>query len=257
MSGNPLETSPTGGDSNKFFGEYVARVESIDDPKEWYRVQVRVFAVFTPNVPKKDLPWAEIKLPLGARPNEGFAVPLKPGDLVWVDFPHGPGDTRRPRITGSVHYCPENHPNLPHEAWGGPSAYLHKRTGDEPLPASHGYHQDEASTVNGVTIERNKDGSYAVYQRTSGTELTITKDGDMIWHVEGDIYRSTTKGNSKAYIDGSEDIFIRKGQKTTAMEGIDHDGGTGNLLGVRNGHHICSYTRKPVAHISGTVRSTE
>lgn len=252
---NPLQMDPTGGDSNKVYGEKIAVVESTADPKLWYRVQVRVYTVFTANVATSDLPWAEIKLEVGARPNGGHAMPLKKGDLVWVDFPYD-GDTRRPRITGSVHYCPDNHPNIPHEAWAGSESFQHKRTGEEPAQADHAYYEDEVSTQHGITIERNKDGSYCVYQRTSGTELTITKDGHMILHVEGDIYRSTTKGDSKATIDGKEQIFISKKQETTAMGGIDHDGGSGGVKGNVQGDCICPYTRKPHAMISSNVKSS-
>jgi hypothetical protein len=249
-----IATKSTGTEQNTFDGEYVGVVESIDDPKKFYRIQVRVYGVFTDKVPAKDLPWAEIKLPVGCRPNDGHAMPLKKGDLVWVDFPYG-SDTRRPRITGSVHYCPENHPNLPHEAWAGPDAFHHKRAGEEPAPAAHKYCEDEASTQNGVTVERNLDGSFAVYQRKTGTEVCIDKDGNITLHSEKDIYRSA-KGNSKAVIIGNETEYIEGEQKTTAMKGVEHDGGSGSPKGNVQGDCICSYSGKPHAMISSNVKSS-
>ena len=255
---DPRTDAPSGGDSNKFYGEEIGIVENTAGPPPGmkYCVQVRVYGVFTDKTPVKDLPWAEIKLPTGCRPNDGHARPLKKGDLVWVDFPYD-GDTRRPRITGSKHYCPDGKPNLPHEAWAGPDSYQHKRTAEEPEPSEHAYYEDEISTQHGVTIERNKDGSYAIYQRESGTEVTITKDGHLIFHVEGNIYRSTTEGNSVALIDGNETEHIIKHQATTANEGSNHDGGnTGDVKGNVNGHCLCTYTRKPHPMISSNVKSS-
>lgn len=255
MADDPRTDTPGGGDSNKFYGEFIGIVENTENPPANMKmcVQVRVYTVFD-KAPLKDLPWAEYKLPIGARPNDGTFRPARKGDLVWIDFPYG-GDTRRPRITGSKHHNPDGDPNLPHEAWAGPDAYEHKRTGEEPDPAAHKYHEDEISTQHGVTVERNKDGSFAVYQRKSGTEICIDKDGNIIIHSEKDIYRSAT-GNSKAVITGDEDEYIEGSQKTTAMNGIEHDGGSGSPAGNVNGLCICALTGKPHAMISSNVKSS-
>jgi len=223
----------------------IVETEGKDDPKKLLLVQVRVYGIFD-NTPVKDLPWAEYKLPIGARPNDGSFVPVKKGDLVWVDFPYM-GDSRRPRITGSVHYAPENVPSLPHETFAGPDAYVHARTGDEPAQPAHVYGEDAVTTLHGVMIAVNKDGSYNVVQKATGTEFTITKDGDMIFHVEGDVYRSAS---------GLEDVRITGAQTTTAMEGIDHDGGTGDPKGNVNGYCLCCWSGQPHPMVSSNVKST-
>jgi hypothetical protein len=96
----------------------------VSDPDERNFSQVRIPELFPEGkVPKKDLPYAQYKLPVGAGFNEGTFVPAKIDHWVWVDFPFltekNQPDTRRPRITGSVHYCPDGLPNLPHDAFNG------------------------------------------------------------------------------------------------------------------------------------------
>ncbi len=240
---------------DRVYGEHVGIVEDTADPKKLLRVRVRVFGVFTDKVPVDDLPWAEYKLPVGASLKRGTFTPVQKGDYVWVAFPFD-GDTRRPIITGGVHHAPGSVPNLPHEVFVGPDAYKHKRVSGEPKPANHVYHEDEVSTLHGVTIERNKNGSYSVYQRSSGTELTITKEGHMILHVEGDVYRSAS-GNSIVKITGDETETISGHQKTTAEQGIDHDGGSGSVKGVVTQACLCSFTGKPHADVSTNVKASK
>ncbi|MBF0120820.1 MAG: hypothetical protein HQK79_18480 [Desulfobacterales bacterium] len=160
----------------KYFGEYIGKVENTDDPDKFMRVQVRVFEIFTDNVPASDLPWAEYKLPIGSRVNDGFFTPVKAGDYVWIDFPYN-GDTRRPRITGSVHYCPGKIPNLPKESF------------------ESNYHQNCVYTQNNVTIEINTDSSFTLTQKTTGTKAHIDSTGKV-----------TVKSNNMDFDGGSSDL---------------------------------------------------
>lgn len=184
-------SKPLGGDSNKFSGEYIGKVESVTDPKKLLRVQVRVYSVFTDDVPVADLPWAEYRLPVGSRFNDGFFIPADVGDLVWVKFPYG-GDTRRPVIIGSAHYAPSGKPNFPHESWAGPNVFTHKRQGWEPTPASHNYHEDVVFTQHGSTIELRKDKSIAIIQRGTGSEIYLHPDGSIVIHGEKTLSLSST-----------------------------------------------------------------
>jgi hypothetical protein len=186
MNGEPNQTSTNQG---KYYGEHIGRVECIDDPNHLMRVQVRVFSIHTEQVPMKALPWAEYKLPLGARVNDGFFTPVDLGDYVWVDFPYNT-DPRRPRITGSVHMAPGKVPNFPHEAFAGASKLVHKTTGEEPAPAAATYHRNCVYTQHGVTIEINEDTSFAVTQRASGTAIRISPQGDITLHSEKKIFAS-------------------------------------------------------------------
>lgn len=170
-----------------------AKVVSIEDPARLMRAQVRIFYLFE-GAEDDSLPWATYLLPVGAGPNEGDFRPAKPGDLVWVDFPyntHGRPDTRRPRIVGGLHYCPEEVPNLPHEAWLGPDVLQHKRTEAQPVPAEPEYHVSRVFTQHGITVEWEASGVYRVTHRASGTAFELTEDGHSVLHSEGDAYFSS------------------------------------------------------------------
>ncbi len=69
-----------------FQGEYPARVEDVNDPTGQMLVRVRVYGVFADNVAVDDLPWAEYKLPVGSRANNGFFVPVKSMILCGLIF---------------------------------------------------------------------------------------------------------------------------------------------------------------------------
>lgn len=241
------ENKPLGGDSNKFNGEYIGKVVDVADPKKLLRARVRVFSVFSDDVPAADLPWAEYRLPVGSRFNDGFFIPADVGDFVWVKFPYD-GDTRRPVIIGSAHYAPDGKPNFPHEAWQGTSQHAHKRIGKEPAPADHGYHKDVVFTQHGASIEMREDTSISIIQRGTGTEINIDPQGVLTIHSENALYLSATE-NCEA--------VIQKKTVWLSMEGIDHDGGTGDLSGVVTKDCLCAFTGKPHADFSLEVRASK
>lgn len=184
-----IKDKPLGGDSNKFHGEYLGVVEDVDDPKKMLRVRVRVFSLFD-DAPIEDLPWAEYRLPVGSRFNDGFFIPADVGDFVWLKFPYD-GDTRRPVVIGSAHYAPNGKPNFPHESWCGDASHIHKRTGEEPEPSAHEYHKDVVLTQHGITVEMREDASCTVVQRDTGTEICIHPDGSIIIHGAAHLYFSS------------------------------------------------------------------
>lgn len=241
--------------SDRFYGDFIAKVVKApkDDPEKLLRAQVLVFTLHE-TAKEADLPWAEFKLPVGCRINDGSFIPPQKDDLVWVDFPYQ-GDPRRPRITGSAHYAPGKIPNLPHETFAGANAYNHKRTGDEPAQPAHVYGEDTIFTQNGVMVAINKDGSLNIVQKSTGSEITITKDGDAIIHVEGNIYRSATK-DSQGNISGDDKVLIVGHHETKAMGGIDLDGGSGSVKGVVQGDCLCCYSGKPHSMISSNVKAS-
>ncbi|WP_347361814.1 phage baseplate assembly protein V [Vibrio vulnificus] len=172
--------------------ELEAVVVSVQDPDEQMRVQVRVFGVFD-EVPDDKLPWATYKLPVGARVGQGDFTPVQQGDLVWVDFPyytHGRKDTRRPRITGSVHHNPDGIPNLPPEAFAGEGRFEHKRSHKEPAPKPQGYHSSKVYILHGMMFEVEENGVYRVTHMPSGTAFELADHSTL--HVEGDSHHSTT-----------------------------------------------------------------
>lgn len=182
----------------RFDQRYIGRVVNVDDPKKQLRMKIRVYGVFTDNVPDKDLPWAEYSFPPGSRENEGFVTSVEVGDYVWVDFPFS-GNTRRPRMLGSVHYCPDGVPNAPHEMWLGPDTLEHKRV-VAPMPAAREYFRNNVFSQAGIVVEMvpGGDGSIIVTQKATGTAIEITPDGEITLHAEGNIYAESATGDIKA-----------------------------------------------------------
>lgn len=192
----------------RFSGEYVGIVETGEHDK-FLRVQVRVKEVFTDDVPAEALPWATYRMPVGSRPNAGMFTPAAKGDYVWVDFPFN-GDSRRPRITGSVHYCPGGVPNFPDEAWDGPGKCDPRRTGiEEDVPA--GQARDPWPCVykqRGVAVEILIDGTIRVTNSNgdaAGSNIEISPSGAVTVHAEQDLFLST-KRNEESAIHGDRDI---------------------------------------------------
>lgn len=221
--------------------EFEAEVISTDDPDRLMRARVRVFGLMD-DVPDDALPWATYKLPVGARFNEGDFRPAHLGDIVWVDFPyttHGRPDSRRPRITGSVHFCPDSVPNLPHESWQGPDAIEHKRTGNEPVHGSQLYHDSRVFTQHGITIEWERTGVYRITHRASGTAFELCETGDSVLHTEGNAYQSSSekteyevgKGLVINVLDGGANITVQDGGASIDVQRGDADisAANGNL----------------------------
>lgn len=195
--------------------EFEAEVISTDDPQKLMRAQVRVYGLMD-GVPVSKLPWATYRLPVGARVNEGDFRPAHVGDIVWVDFPyttHGRPDTRRPRITGSVHFCPSGIPNLPPEAWAGPESLQHKRTANEPVPVARSYHESRVFTQHGITVEWERPGVYRITHRKSGTSFELCENGDSVLHTEGNAHFSSTE-KTESEVGNTLVINVLKGDTT-------------------------------------------
>ncbi|MFH1984784.1 MAG: phage baseplate assembly protein V [Pseudomonadota bacterium] len=194
------------GPKKKYLGQYIGQVVSVSDPDSLMRVKVRVHPSFA-GVPVERLPWAEYMLPIGSRPGNGIFAPVKVGDWVWVDFPFD-GDSRRPRVVGSVHYCPSQAPNLPHEAWAGPTRYSHQRTGQEPAPSPPTYH--DGSIVldeNGVLLEVGADGAIRATNKASGSVIEICADGTITIHGAGAVNVSAAT-DAHIIVGGDADITV-------------------------------------------------
>lgn len=261
---------PKGQQQNRFYGEYIAIVESVSDPENLMRIQLRVFGVFTDKVPKEDLPWGEYLLPIGARVNDGCFTPVDIGDYVWVRFPFD-GDTRRPMVIGSVHYAPGKIPNFPHESFAGSQKLAHKITGEEPAPAVAAYHKNCVYSQHGVTIEINEDRSIAITQRATGTAIRVSPQGDITLHGEKNIFMSAienlkviVEGDAQVDVSGNSAITTRGSCTITAMEaatvkalgGVNVDGGSGDLAGVITGKSACSFTGLPHSDPSSNVKAS-
>lgn len=252
----------TGKAPKEYLKEYQAEVMNTDDPEKLMRVQVRVMGLMD-NISEQDLPWAEYKLPVGFGYNEGGFIPAQRGDWVWVTFPYD-GDTRRPRIDGVMHFCPDSKPNMPHEAWNGDEKYSHKRLSPQLTPTPAGYHRDVVFSKHGVLVEIVKDTSeFRVTQKSSGSAVEIDREGNITAHSENNLYASA-KNNTE--IDVGKDLKARvAGETTINVEGkttvvskgkIDLDGGSGDLSGNVTMICKCPFTGTVHVDYSNEVKSS-
>lgn len=168
--------------------EYIAKI--VSDPDERMFSQVRIPELFPEGkVPEMDLPWAQYKLPVGARFNEGTFIPAKVNDWVWIDFPFinekNQPDTRRPRITGSVHFNPEGLPNMPHDTFNGILSLdgLHQYP-KENNAVDPDYEETKDSVrgrAGGTTIEgmnfRVQNGALTITHLKTGARFEISESG--------------------------------------------------------------------------------
>lgn len=163
------------------------------DPKKQLRVQVHIPGK-TDGVPKDKLPWATYRLPVGAGAGRGDFTPAQDGDEVWIDFPYktvlGKEDTRKPRITGSVHAAPGGTVSAPGESVG--NNYSHNRNGVGALPAAVGnYHGSKVTTFHDSTVEYVEGGTIRIFSNVSGALIEMRADGKVFvkgdLHVDGDV----------------------------------------------------------------------
>lgn len=267
------------------FGRYRALVKDNKHPKGWHMAKVMALSVME-EVPEKDLPWAEYELPLGARPEEGDMMPVQKGDLVWVTFEMG--DTRYPIITGSAYRVDgegTGKSNLPLDAWA--AEYKHKRTDKQPKPPTHTY-GDKVLDQLGFLFQLTMSGEYCITHKATGTSRHINSLGDLIEHVEGNQFNSTTGerideiekslqilvdvnyiakivkdskieigGDSKRTVEG-KDVIAITGARTITAETIAETADLITLnggVGVVTGECVCPFTGQTHADISSTVKA--
>jgi hypothetical protein len=246
-----------GTSQKKYLEEYIGRVINVHDPKHLMRVQVFVESLFD-GMKEKDLPWATYKLPIGARLNEGAITPVKVGDYVWIDFPFN-GDSRQPRITGSVHYCPDNVCHLPDEAWKGKEIYSHKRIGSELEPSPVGYHRDTVIDQHGVLVEVvDPTGEIRVTQKVSGSAVEIDRDGNITAHSEKNLFGSS-KENTELIV-GKDFIGTVEGDSILTVQGNSTLDCKKDILAKAGGKAQVRATKSatleaPTIYLSGNVSS--
>lgn len=184
--------------SGRLSQSYPAVIENTVHPDGLYLAQVRLLGWWD-NIPVDDLPWAEFLLPLGAKKNAGHCIPVEIGDYVWVDFPRN-GDTRYPRITGSLYHAPGGVSNLPGESFNN-APYEQKRHPDEPTAPSYSP-KDDIYQRFGLMEHKTHEGGWCITSKATGTAIEITPKGQIVIHCEADSFRSST-GNTTENVGGN------------------------------------------------------
>lgn len=189
--------------SNRLLGSYPAKVVNVEHPDGLYMASIRLLGLWD-SLPSHVLPWAEFLLPIGAKPSNGHVLPVEVDDLVWVDFPRN-GDTRYPRITGSLYHAPEYTSHLPDEVNDKP--YEPKRADGEPTPPAY-TRKDDLYDRFGLREHKTSSGGWSITHKGTGTALEITPEGKWVLHVEGDSFESAT-GKRKEQYDKDLEVIVK------------------------------------------------
>ncbi len=152
-----------------FYGKYAGVVTDTDDPKAIGRLRARVPEVLGA---EEETGWALPCLPFGGGKNRGFFVLPDVGDTVWIEFEAG--DPSRPIWSGTF--------------WGAPGATggeddLGTATGTEAPEGADspaGPKQYVLRTSKGHLISLDDEGGVVVVAESSGAEIRITGDGEII-----------------------------------------------------------------------------
>ena len=100
--------------TNRLIGDYQAKVVDVVHPKGLYMVSIRLLKLWD-DIPDKDLPFAEFRLPLGAKPSAGHVCTGRSWGILFGCRSRVAVDTRYPLITGSLYHAPNYESNLPDE----------------------------------------------------------------------------------------------------------------------------------------------
>ncbi|MBH05022.1 MAG: hypothetical protein CMJ20_01740 [Phycisphaeraceae bacterium] len=220
--------------TNRLIGDYQAKVVDVVHPKGLYMVSIRLLKLWD-DIPDKDLPFAEFRLPLGAKPSAGHVVPVEAGDLVWVSFPRG-GDTRYPLITGSLYHAPNYESNLPDDV--NEPVFAPKRSAGEPTPPAYDRKDDLYQRL-GLREHKTHQGGWSITHVATGTAIEITPDGKCVIHTEGDQFQSATGKHLGQYneieIKVSGDASVNCGGNGTLKSGGDTTVKAGGDLNLEAG----------------------
>ncbi|MGX9459455.1 phage baseplate assembly protein V (plasmid) [Photobacterium damselae subsp. damselae] len=183
---------------------YQAKVINTKHPEGLFMAKVRIMGLWD-SIPEEDIPWAEFLLPLGAKQGAGHHIPVEVEDIVWVDFPRL-GDTRYPRITGSVYYAPDKKSYLPTDSSPG--------KGEPAQPALS--LNDDVYERFGIQEYKTSKGAWGVVHMPTGTRIEISEAGIVI-HAEGNNSTSTS-GNKTEKVDGELTLKIQGPANVDAEE---------------------------------------
>jgi len=219
--------------SGLYLDSYRAQVVSISHPKKRHMAKVRIIGLWA-DIPDSDLPWAEYLMPLGARKEEGDAMPCQVGDVVWVDFPQS-GDSRFPRIVGSAYHLSDDGQDnqIPNDLFE--NAYNHKRTSKQP-DAPNAKYGDKVLDLFGLLQQLTQDGQWCLTHKSSGTALHITQNGELVINAQGNSFRSSS-GNTTEEVGGELKIFVEGKTTLNSPTGVDVIGDLmvdGNITSTKN-----------------------
>lgn len=288
-------------DKGDYFGFnsifWMGVVEDREDPIKLARVRVRIFGWHsqeTSEVPKEDLPWAQIMHPTTSSVTGGVGVDgtgLREGDWVVGMFLDGP-TARQPVILGALSGMEatgfpstnplsandeDNAPTLPDTKNEGRSLAVPTATGeswDEPesaynalYPNNHVY-QSESGHV--VEYDDTPDAERIHQYHKAGTFYEIDPGGNRVTRVVADDYQVvagnnyvhvmgnvnlTIDSNCTTYVKGNWDILI-DGNLTQTVKGTMTETVTGDVTETYQSNQTLAITGNVTEFVDGNVAET-
>ena len=216
--------------NGRMYGSYPATVVNTTHPQGLYLVSVRVNGLWD-SIRQEDLPFAEFLLPIGCKNDAGHAIPVEKGDQVWVDFPRN-GDTRYPRITGSIYTAPNGKSNLPNEL--NDSGFKPATRADKVPPADPFTFKDDIYSRFNIIEQRSAAGGWSIINKSNGTSIEILPNGAIVINAQGDLFKSAT-GNILEQASGSITLKTDEGFMLIANGDIGLESKSGGINLKANG----------------------
>ena len=165
---------------------FTGKIEDINDPEGLNRVKVRCFGFYSNDIPKNDLPWATVMMPVtnASIQGNGGNHHLEVGSWVVGFMRDGPS-AQDPMVMGSIATQTDGTKDLPTEASVDNKVYKSK--------AGHLIEIDNTEGSERVNI-LHKSGSYILMKADGSIEINGNTKVLGTLHATGDI--STDAGNA-------------------------------------------------------------
>lgn len=242
-------------DQITFSGAYAyGFVESIDDPKDLNRVQVRIIAVHSDNkkiLPTENLPWCQVLLPVTS--NESSSHGIRVGHCVKCSFLDSV-ELQIPIVEGILpgivaegqNFLGLTDKTLSKYADGRnitKKAKLDDIQPDDPYNAKHPYnHVLETKSGHRIEIDDTPGSERIHLFHKSGTNTEFHPDGSHVTTVEKDSY-IIVGGDSVSVVNGDNSVKI-KGDSIETVDGDFNISVTGDVDLTVSGDVNCEASGK-------------
>ena len=202
------------GDETRWF---TGTVVDLLDPKQLGRIQVRIFGIHSDNktdIPDKDLPWAQIIMPITQGGNSGLGnnLGIQVESLVFGFFLDGT-NSQLPMVLGSIPRLEEDEPSTNQLARGTQtnSYTIDEKACDPADPYAAEYPHNKVYETTSGHIKEYDDTPEAERIREihgpSGTFWQMHPDGSYTLHVNNNKH-VRIDGNECLHITGSWNIYV-------------------------------------------------
>ena len=204
--------------SGRYFGKYRGFVSNVDDPRQLWRIMVKVPAVMGM---EEELGWAYPDPAEGGGVNSGSPPSVQVNDVVWVEFEEG--DPGRPIWTPGIWTIREGENMVPKHSRGEPDVtdYARRDYGNAPPSQFEGQYMKNRimsdSSGNFLEMDASSGGERIQLAHRTGTRIEMQSDGGY-QEIVGQSARRHIGEMHDMEIVGKEKYFVG-GEQTKTIEG--------------------------------------